>query len=276
MQAIKLKQINNIKVKPILTGGALPIEKIRGGKLFGEVYSNIFLLAKKKSGKTTIIAEILKHCASKRTKVVIFCSTVNKDDSYKEIIKMLENKGIEVEKYTSLIENGVNKLEEIIHEIQKEAEEEENKEDVPKQKIKYIRVDEDSDDEKEKKPRKEKLLAPEWIFVFDDLSDDMRNPVIEGFLKKNRHFKAKCILSSQWLTQLKPGGIQQLDYVLLWGRIPEEKVKETYAKLDLGIDYNNFYTLYQNATSEKYNFLYIDVRNEQFRKNFNKGYELSE
>lgn len=271
-----LKQINNIKIKPLLVGGSLPVEKIKGGELFseGNGYNNIYLLAKKKSGKTTVVSKILKECCSKRTNVVIFCSTVNKDDSYKHIIKMLEKKGCNVLKYTSLNEDGENKLDVIIQEIQKEAEKEEQEE--PKPKMKYIRVDGDSDDEIERKPRKEKKLSPEWCFLFDDLGEELKSPSVESFLKKNRHYKAKVIISSQWLNQLRPGSIANLDYMLIWKNIPEDKLKECYNKIDLSIDFNEFLWLYNDATYEKYNFLYIDIRNEKFRKNFNKEYFISQ
>lgn len=277
---MQLQKINNIKIHPLI-GGSVPIDKVRAGKLFAEAYSNIYLLAKKKSGKTTVISEILRRCTSKRTNVVIFCSTVNKDATYKEIIKGLKEKGCNVIKFTSINEDGSNKLDEIIKEIEKGNPDDDEEEDLKgsgkKEKVlqmKYIMVDDDDEEDEKEKEKKDRLLTPEWIFIFDDLGEEMKSPSIESLLKKNRHFKSKCILSSQWLTQLRPGGIQQIDYMLMWGRIPENKLKETYAKLDLGIDYVDFYALYQNATAEKFNFLYIDVRNEKFRKNFNQEYLL--
>ena len=48
----------------------------------------------------------------------------------------------------------------------------------------------------EKKERKLKKLAPEYIFVFDDLGNDLRHPAITQLFKASRHYKAKVIVSS--------------------------------------------------------------------------------
>jgi hypothetical protein len=44
---------------------------------------------------------------------------------------------------------------------------------------------------------------------------------------------------------------------------------------DLGLDYINFLTLYNFATSEPYNFFYVDTRQDKFRKNFNQEFLMS-
>jgi hypothetical protein len=43
-----------------------------------------------------------------------------------------------------------------------------------------------------------------------------------------------------------------------------------YEHLDLSIGYCDFVRLYEHATREKWHYLYIDVRDEQFRRNFNE------
>ena len=59
---------------------------------------------------------------------------------------------------------------------------------------KYIMVDSDSEDEKVKK-KKEQV----YIVIFDDLSSELKDKAVPYFMKRNRHFKALCILSSQYL-----------------------------------------------------------------------------
>ena len=51
--------------------------------------------------------------------------------------------------------------------------------------------------------------------------------------------------------------------------LPLEKVESIQKELDLNIPKKKFYEMYEKATSEKYNFLFVDVRNGKYRKNFN-------
>jgi|688.fasta_scaffold60564_3 hypothetical protein len=266
---ISIKKINNEIVKPLKLP-KIDENKIKGCNLFPNIYSNIFLLAKKMSGKTTVINKILKCSLNKLSKVYIFCSTVYKDSSYIEIIKMLDRKGIEHHEFTSIIENGVNNLENIIIDLQNH---EKMEIEEPKPKIKFIKCDSSSDeeDEYEYKPKK---IAPEVIFLFDDISNELHLPIISTVLKKNRHYKSKCIISSQYMNDLKPASIQQLDYVLIFGGQPTEKLNILHKQIDLSSPLNIFLEIYHNATSEKYNFLYVDVRKEKYRKNFNIEYNL--
>jgi hypothetical protein len=52
---------------------------ILGYNDFPELYANIFLCARKNSGKTNVINTILQNCADKNTIVYIFSSTHEKD-----------------------------------------------------------------------------------------------------------------------------------------------------------------------------------------------------
>ena len=269
---IKLSKINNEKVKPLKIP-KVDENKVKGSNLFPNIYSNIFCLAKKMSGKSTTIYKILKECVNKNTKVFIFCSTVYKDSTYGEILKLLDKKGVAHVEFTSIMDNGINNVEQIIDTLKVDDSQQGNgKEKKEKPKIKYIKVeDSDSEDDYVYKPKK---IAPEIFFIFDDLSTELKMPCIASLMKKNRHFKSKVILSSQYLHDLRPESIQQLDYMLMFQNIPEEKLKLAYSNLDLSINYPLFSELYHNATHEKYNFFYIDIRREIFRKNFNLQYSI--
>ena len=182
---------------------------------------------------------------------------------------MLDKKEIEHFEYTSITEDKENYLEQIITDLQEKPEEEIKEEKI---KVKYIKCEESSDEEEEEyKPKK---IAPEHVFLFDDMSNQLSNKYVNVLLKKNRHFLSKVIISSQYLHDLKPEAILNLDYMLMFGNIPLEKLKIVYNNLDLSIDFNLFLDLYENATKEKFNFLYADIRNELFRKNFNMAFEI--
>src|SRR4051812_31180254 len=70
---------------------------------------------------------------------------------------------------------------------------------------------------KKKKPKPQKHVAPDIIFVLDDLSTELRYKSVATLLKSNRHYRCKVILSSQYLHDLEPQSIAQLDYMLLFG-----------------------------------------------------------
>ena len=120
---MKVQQVNNEKVEPIPVEKLAP-EKIRGYKLFPNVFANIFLVARKKSGKTSVISKIVKSCIGKDTVVHIFASTVHKDPSLLRIIEYLESKGKEVDIYTSVKEEKVDHVANILRDLQIEAENE--------------------------------------------------------------------------------------------------------------------------------------------------------
>ena len=69
---ITLKQINNQRVKPIPIPSDLDKRPIKGYDICPEIYSNIFLTAKKKSGKTSALFKIMKECCDKKTIIIVF------------------------------------------------------------------------------------------------------------------------------------------------------------------------------------------------------------
>ena len=83
---MQTKEINNIKIRPVVHL-ALESHEILGYDYFSTLYSNIYICSRRRSGKTTLIYNILQHCVNKRTNVVFFCSTINRDSTYKLIIR---------------------------------------------------------------------------------------------------------------------------------------------------------------------------------------------
>ena len=115
-QPFSITSINKEVVQPI----PLPpinVEKIKGYKLFPEVYANIFLCARKKSGKTSAIFKILKACADKDTEINNFASTLNKDPNWKHIIKYFKKKGNNVETSLGIKEEKTDYLKGIIDQL---------------------------------------------------------------------------------------------------------------------------------------------------------------
>jgi|GEM_PF-2388479 len=271
--SIRLAKINDIEVHPVNVGANIDPSKIKGGQLIPEVYANIFICAKKKSGKSQVINKLLRECVGRNTKIYFFVSTLYKDPLYKHILTWLDKKGIAHDDFTSLKEDGMDVLKEVIEQQLQQAEEEDD-EDMPKPR-QLIRTNED-EDEDEPKEKKEKKIAPEVLFIFDDLSRQLRSPTLAYLLKMHRHIKSKCIISSQYPNDLEPESLQQMDFVLLFKGHPAGKIEKLWADCDLATGLPLFKQLYAHATKNKYNFLFISTRDETFRKNFNKQYIVSE
>ena len=264
---MSLKSINNFEVVPISIP-KLELKNIKGSKLFPEIYSNVYLCAKKKSGKTSVIFNIIRECADKNTNVIVFCSTQNKDKNWIEIKKYLNEKKIPNEFYNSMLENG-NILTEIITDLQGQVSDEESSSEEEPELIKF--------QNKKRKPKKKKkptIISPKYLIIFDDLSSELRKPEIAHLLKTNRHYKSKVVISSQYLNDLQPMSLRQIDYWLLFSGLPYEKLESVYKQADQSISFEQFYDLYKDATQERFSFFYIDTTNDTYRRNFNQEYQL--
>jgi hypothetical protein len=276
-------KINKIKVNKILVDNELPPERILGYDMFPILYSAIFLTAKKKSGKTNVIANILDKCADKDTKIMFFVSTIHKDSTYKAILKNLDKKKISYNVHESFLEDGINYIDELVNILNEQAKEDEvnlamieEKKNNPEKVIPFLNFSNGEISVEEKKLKKKKVVSPEWILVFDDLSFLLKDPSISYLLKRMRHFKMKIIISSQYLLDLKPESIKQIDYSLIFRSFDEDKLEKLYRGLDISIDnggFNKFIDLYNYATSEPFSFLYTSALGE-FRKNFNTKLEI--
>jgi hypothetical protein len=294
MSSIKLKTINDAKISKVKTVDVKNVE-IKGYDYFTEPYANIFLLAKKKSGKTTLIYNILKNCSLKNyTKVIIICSTVNKDATYEKIKQLCDKNFINNEYYDDIInDDGENVIEEFIRNQKQNSRTEKSDDNKDLQggaiKSNFIKftsmniikptnseakIEEDQEVEEDQKVDPKNILAAEYIIIIDDLGAETRNKAITQLLKTNRHYKCKVLISSQNLEDLTPSAIRNLDYLLLFGGLPTDKLQKIKEQLLLDIDYEKLVQIYKIITSKKYNFLYIDIRNELLRQNFDKLIEI--
>lgn len=121
-----------------------------------------------------------------------------------------------------------------------------------------------------------KYITPEYIVIFDDLSGKQgtRDPWISKFLKKNRHYKAMTIVSTQWSRDLAPDSLGQSEYFILFQGMDPDMLEKIKHDTGLRIDLPTLVRIYKDATKDKYNFLYIDVKRAQFRKNFDEVYKI--
>jgi len=268
-------RLNNVVVKPLVNTTNIDIKKVKGGALIPDPFSTVFLCAKRKSGKTSVLGEILLKCSDRKTIIWIFCPTTNVDDNWKAIIKNLQEKGNVVNIFDSLMDKKTNQLDEIINSLIVPDEEEDDKPKKPEKPpvrllFDHTTIEEEIKEEKEKK-YKPKKIAPKHIFVLDDLSHELKNQAVYKLLKNGRHLKAMCILSFQYCNDLLPAGYKQAQYVLLFRSFSRDKLEHLHKQLDLTMSLDQFYELYDYIMrNSNYDFEYIDVKNQTFRKNFNK------
>lgn len=269
---LTVKKVNDVSIKlpkSVANKNKLPV---KGVEMFEEPYANIFLCARKKSGKSVVIFNILKKCVGRNTTVVFFCSTLYKDMVYKSMLEMLERNNINYVGYTSLKDGDTDNLQLLVEALGKEGEEEYNAEKTEACKDNSalsLLFDCGDVENAERKAPKPKYIAPEYIIILDDLSDELKSKSLVALLKKNRHYKTKIICSSQYYNDLLPESRKQIDYVLIFKNIPVAKLHEIYKDCNLSVDFEEFLKMYQFATKEDYGFLYVDCLKDKFRKKFN-------
>ena len=124
--------------------------------------------------------------------------------------------------FDSIMEGRVNLLDEIVSDLSS-PEEDKKKEDKPivplTNPIAMYYKDgelnpplEMMEQVKIKKEYKPKKIAPKHCFIFDDISQEMKNSGLVSLCKKSRHFKASVYTSP--LCSLQPQTIKQLDNFL--------------------------------------------------------------
>ena len=92
---IKEKKLNDQKIQPIkLIANSISPEKIKGYDVIPKLYANIFICAKKGSGKTNVIWRIIKNCADKNSFIYIFSGTAHNDENWEYIMNELDKKEI--------------------------------------------------------------------------------------------------------------------------------------------------------------------------------------
>lgn len=123
--------------------------------------------------------------------------------------------------------------------------------------------------------QKEKEISPEYIIIFDDISHELKSPSLISLLKMNRHFRCKIIISTQYVHDLKPEQLKQMDYLLLFKGLDPEKLEKIRRDADLSLNFGVLDKIYHNATEQPYSFLYVDRLTESYRKCFDKLYQIS-
>lgn len=275
--AFVAKKLNDVKIEPIKQKGG-SAKPVKGAKLFPEPYANIAIMAKKKSGKTTVVKKIIEECATKDTQVLVFCASFHKDKNWLAIQEWCDEHDVAIEGYTSLVVDGENKLEAELGDLKADPKEKGKPAAKPAAVNAYIEIDDEvgfikapaaaeKPPEEAKKP-KSKFQPLDYIFVFDDIGDELKDKTIAQLLKTNRHWKSKVIVSTQYITDVAPAARRQFDYWLLFPKLSPQNLNMVRLSAGVPLEEEEFLDLYNQATAERYNFLYVDTQDVTYRHNF--------
>jgi len=277
---IKTSKINNFKIQ-LPKAKKVDNRPVKGAFMFPKELCTTYILGKKESGKTVLIWNIIQHRIEKNTTVVIFCPTVYADHGWINILEWLENNDIPHMIHTSIYNNdGTNALKELVSELEDEAKA--RYDDMKESKKKKHKSDKfdvhkvlNPEEETEKKERKPKYKAADYLILIDDLSDEIGDSSLPTLIKKHRHFKTQLIISNQTLNDLPLSARKQLDYWIIFPGLDDIKLREVYDRCTLQIDFDQFQDLYYAATSKPYNFLYFCSYLNDFRRNFDEMFKIT-
>lgn len=275
--------INDHVVKPIKIKKKTHL--IRGFDICPELYCNIYLVAPTNCGKTTVTKHMLDVMAGPETEIILFVSTAGTDDNWKAIRKHFIEKGITIVVNTSIIDEktGEDTLKLYMKLIEKEAEKKEEEKKKAKRRAKTLMDIINASDsrnkieEKEKQPR---IKSPRWIYVFDDLSDELKSRSYQAFLKKARNYGIKSITSSQYIKDILPASRNQIRIWLIFRGLTEDELFQAWKDLKLKMPFDVFADYYEDATEPSSDapkpFFYINQRDKDYRRNFNQKYTIDD
>jgi hypothetical protein len=207
-------------------------------ELFHSKYPNIFIVGKKHSGKSECARHIIEFVMRKDKdfQLILFSNTHNRDPVW---IKMKKKYDKRILAYDSL-----------------------NEENAFDGFMEYMKENNEDDDK--------------FVMCFDDFSNELKDKRLGHFYKQNRHWRTISITSSQTPMDLPPASRQQINVWILYPLIPVDKLEAIHKSSGVVLEFEEFLDLYNVATSEKYNFLYIDADRSEFRINFDKKILLND
>lgn len=271
-----------LQVKPFTVDEPLA-KDVLGSQVIPKLYSTTFICAPKGQGKTTTLWHIIKNCADKESMVLIFSNTVYSDSSWEYILSRLKKRGVQFQ-VSNRLEGGEGpspggSLSETIAKLQgaggspRPEGELEDPSLWPPSRWAEPEGPEGPGAEGPEKARK--LISPKYLFIFDDVSEELKQESIKQFIKQHRHYKTKVVISSQVPIDLDKGLRRNMDQWILFGGHNHDRLRLMYDDMNLSMEFALFQQLYYEATSKKYNFLNVFLSNPPvFKINFDTLLEL--
>jgi hypothetical protein len=258
---------------------------VLGAALIPDLYSSVACIGKVKSGKTTMVYNILKACSGYtdpkvRTKVIAFSGNLHNDPKYDAIKKMLQAKRVPFIGYTSIYQQDEqghhDLLEEFMELVRKQGEEDREKlaawesgsmgKFMVGQPIGGGWQDPPGPDEKRPfLPTIDPFLTkqgqqyPEYIIVLDDLAKEINKPIVGLFIRSYRHLRVKIVMASQHFVDPSSATRVNLKQWFLWRGLNVHKLKTIYESASPTCSLDRFIKRYKHATSVDHRPLVINV-----------------
>jgi hypothetical protein len=292
MNTITRKKVNKQKVNPVKI--RKETRQIKGSEICPELYFNMLEVASTNVGKTTVTAHVVDQIIGEETtQVIAFVSSLYNDPLWQHIEESVEDKEVNFVGHLSIKEEGQNLLKDYLDDFTEEAKARRNKkqkddEPEPRNLMELLARENGlqhylSDDSHEiirinqkEKVKRPKYASPQYIFLFDDLGDELKTPAYSALTKRSRHFLICTVTAIQDIKDIKPSVLTQMRVVLLFGRQPVDRIKHAWYLLKPPMPFELFYQLYKDATEPEKDdpkpFFYVNVRDNLFGRNFNSKY----
>ena len=129
-----------------------------------------------------------------------------------------------------------------------------------------------------RKARRESKRVPQMLFVVDDLADDKRTmgcQLIRELMLRGRHSMISTILSTQKMRAIDHACRLQMTCLAQFAvrsKADFEVIKEEYTA---AIDPKVLQQMYDLVTSQPYQFLFMDLKNNKFYRSFQSELKAS-
>jgi hypothetical protein len=231
----------------------------RGMDIFpGIKYPVIFICSVRGAGKTTLIYNIVQRIARKFTdpegctKIYHVSGTIDKDPGNISMVRKFE-RAYKYQTYQAMDELDYAEIKNTISDSLEQGQGVQKPPEAPPH-ISLFGAPPSS----KRKPKPPPKVSDQLI-ICDDVSGELRDPKFAVLVKNSRHYRARIILSSQYVTDVLPGIRSQIDFLFLFRGIPLDKLKVMHLMAKIEVTFEEFTELYRELKG--HHFLMVDIRN---------------
>lgn len=115
---------------------------------------------------------------------------------------------------------------------------------------------------------------PRTLLIIDDsigtqlFGLNRKNPLVNFYIR-SRHYGCSIILSTQYFNSLNKALRVNASFFVLFKNKDKKQIVSIYEEIASRVSLDKFIEMFNTATDEKYNFLFIDLEKGDFRMNFN-------
>lgn len=276
---MKIKKLPNLENKEVKIKD--DIKKPTFNSAIFQPYFRLNVSASSGSGKTNAIINLFEKMYPKLDKSFVISASIFNDPKQ-------QNTFMERDNVMVFTEPSVSLLEDIIDEVKRINEEHKKYLKVKKVFDKWRKADFDESklkgdelimlyncDFDPNKMEYNKETKPNMLLFMDDLQglDILKHKVFENLTIKSRHHSLNIIITTQTFRGISNVWRRNSSAHMIFKTNDLNQIKTIYDEISgLFKDYDEFLDLYNYATADKFNFLYIDTMDTEngIRKNFDE------